>query len=1065
MTVTANTTRNDYVGNGQSVYSYTFQLNDASDVTVYLDGVVQTLNTHYTVENVGVGSGGTITFTLVDENNNPIHPTSSQAISIVMAMDLDRDTNYQQSGLFAASDVNNDFDRLWLASNQQQTAINRSLRLQDDDATTGNMELPSKDDRKGKLLGFNATTGLPETSDNNNSNWNAAYNNMITSASFSGGNYTLTQQDGGTISTSLDGRYLPLSGGTLTGNLVFASGRISLPNLDIYKDVYDTSVIEETGLGHLIIKGTDVRIQTSDGEDVIQGQANGAVTLYYDNAAKLATTNTGISVTGTLSATGYNDSNWNTAYSNHITGVSYSGNTLTLTQQDGGTIFTTINASGGGGGGGTATGVDLADNVHATFGDNNELQILHNGNNGQSIIMETGSGDLSLHTNGSQVNFYDSANSNQLAEFKTGAECSLRYNGDEKFKTTSTGIDVTGGITASGNILSGTDSAHDLGSSSKRWKDLYLSNKVYTNYIGAGGDTDTYMRFAGSNQTLWVNGGSEAMRIASNGKVGIGTASPATALHVFSGQADEGLRIESADQYADIHLKDANGSSYIRNNNGSLILEADRANASNGTSTIFQLDGSEMMRINQLGNVGIGTSSPDEKLVVKAGSYSSSQDGGIAVQMGSDTGSHWKSALKIKSNATGNPRTVIEATTGQTSGQVNEAISIHTSGNVGIGTSSPAYALDVNSGTNNVSAQFQSTDDTVSIYLKDNDTTNKIHSSAAGVRFDVSGSERMRIDSLGRLGIGTTSPTQSLHVNSGATNVVSKFESSDAEAYIQLKETGGSTLIGSISGATTFYSDEAFTERMRIDSSGNVGIGTTTPSSKLHVSSGSSGITPDSNSTVFFDSSGSNTLQMGSGTYNSAALYFGNSFSASRAGIAVSHGGGSMAFRNYGSEAMRLNSSGYLGVGTTAPSARITAHGGGNATSAPASTVIQGRNTNGSAYIQLASNTYGSGGIYFGDTADNDAGGLIYSHYYNKMEFRVNTQTRMCVAANGMVGIATTSPTKLLDINGDTLRLRNSKTPASATATGNKGEICYDSDYMYVCVATNTWKRAALASW
>ena len=47
MTVTSNTTRNDYVaGNNQNVYDYTFQLNEAGDVTVYLDGVVQTLNVH-----------------------------------------------------------------------------------------------------------------------------------------------------------------------------------------------------------------------------------------------------------------------------------------------------------------------------------------------------------------------------------------------------------------------------------------------------------------------------------------------------------------------------------------------------------------------------------------------------------------------------------------------------------------------------------------------------------------------------------------------------------------------------------------------------------------------------------------------------------------------------------------------------------------------------------------------------------------------------------------------------------------------------------------------------------
>ena len=166
MTVTSNTTRNDYVaGTNQNVYNYTFQLNEASDVTVYLGGAVQTLNTHYTVQNVGVGTGGTITFTLVDGSNNPIFPTPGTAISIVMAMDLDRDTDYQANGAFLAADVNNDYDRLWLATNQQQTAINRSLRLQDDDVAGASptMELPLKDDRKGKLLGFHATTGEPIT--------------------------------------------------------------------------------------------------------------------------------------------------------------------------------------------------------------------------------------------------------------------------------------------------------------------------------------------------------------------------------------------------------------------------------------------------------------------------------------------------------------------------------------------------------------------------------------------------------------------------------------------------------------------------------------------------------------------------------------------------------------------------------------------------------------------------------------------------------------------------------------------------------------------------------------
>jgi hypothetical protein len=164
MTVTANTTRNDYVaGANQNVYQYTFQLNLSSNVTVMLNGVVQTLNVHYTVQNVGVGTGGTITFTLVDGSNNPIYPTQGFPVAIFMSMELDRDADYQPNGAFLATEVNSDYDRLWLVANQQQTAINRSLRLQDSDPSVTNptMQLPLKADRLGKYLGFNSTTGEP----------------------------------------------------------------------------------------------------------------------------------------------------------------------------------------------------------------------------------------------------------------------------------------------------------------------------------------------------------------------------------------------------------------------------------------------------------------------------------------------------------------------------------------------------------------------------------------------------------------------------------------------------------------------------------------------------------------------------------------------------------------------------------------------------------------------------------------------------------------------------------------------------------------------------------------
>ncbi|MCC0012895.1 MAG: DUF2793 domain-containing protein [Rhodobiaceae bacterium] len=64
-----------------------------------------------------------------------------------------------------------------------------------------------------------------------------------------------------------------------------------------------------------------------------------------------------------------------------------------------------------------------------------------------------------------------------------------------------------------------------------------------------------------------------------------------------------------------------------------------------------------------------------------------------------------------------------------------------------------------------------------------------------------------------------------------------------------------------------------------------------------------------------------------------------------------------------------------------------------------------------------------------------------------------------------LISTTATNPTAALDINGDKMRLRTAKTPASASDTGNQGDIAWDSSYIYVCVATNTWKRAALATW
>ena len=50
-------------------------------------------------------------------------------------------------------------------------------------------------------------------------------------------------------------------------------------------------------------------------------------------------------------------------------------------------------------------------------------------------------------------------------------------------------------------------------------------------------------------------------------------------------------------------------------------------------------------------------------------------------------------------------------------------------------------------------------------------------------------------------------------------------------------------------------------------------------------------------------------------------------------------------------------------------------------------------------------------------------------------------------------------------VDSDLVNLSTAQTPANASDTGNAGDICWDADYVYVCVAANTWKRAGLSTW
>jgi hypothetical protein len=117
-------------------------------------------------------------------------------------------------------------------------------------------------------------------------------------------------------------------------------------------------------------------------------------------------------------------------------------------------------------------------------------------------------------------------------------------------------------------------------------------------------------------------------------------------------------------------------------------------------------------------------------------------------------------------------------------------------------------------------------------------------------------------------------------------------------------------------------------------------------------------------------------------------------------------------------------------------------------------------------------NTVTNNSVYLGnDTkalANNQTNQIVIG--YNAIGLGSNTAVLgndniVTTALKGNVGIGTTSPSALLDVNSDTVRVRTARTPASAAAAGNAGDICWDSDYIYVCTATNTWKRTAISTW
>lgn len=173
--------------------------------------------------------------------------------------------------------------------------------------------------------------------------------------------------------------------------------------------------------------------------------------------------------------------------------------------------------------------------------------------------------------------------------------------------------------------------------------------------------------------------------------------------------------------------------------------------------------------------------------------------------------------------------------------------------NIGIGTTSPFTNLTVYGATDSRIALINSNSGATSsdgfvMILEDDSEVNFLNRESAAIKFATAGTERMRIDSSGNVGIGTNSPTGVFNGSGGldasgyviARGAITSHQTDAAVLHYgsneaRLRAYGSTAGSGFISFFTGGGGGSGDTERMRIDSSGNVGIGTLSPSVSLDV--------------------------------------------------------------------------------------------------------------------------------------------------------------------------------------------------------------------------------------
>jgi len=465
----------------------------------------------------------------------------------------------------------------------------------------------------------------------------------------------------------------------------------------------------------------------------------------------------------------------------------------------------------------------------------------------------------------------------------------------------------------------------------------------------SGTDTNTGLYFSAADEISITTASTQRVVVDSSGRVVIGASNARG--NFLNSTFDARLQVEGADQATSTISSVANSAS----DHAMLLLGRSRG-TSVGSNTVVQ----------------------------------SGDNLGELIFQGSD-GSQFVQAAAVTGECDGTPGAndmpgrLVFSTTGDGAATLSERLRIDSSGNVGIGTSSPTSKFDVQIASGaGINFTNLSTAPIIDFQANSVESAGRIRvdeASGGGImQFATKTTggtvtERLRIDSSGNVGIGETNPSVKLHLKLDTDKHI-RFQGNIGEIG-SVPGFQGTTDAGALTGLGMRGSDLRFatgsSERMRIDSSGNVGIGTSSPSNNLHV------VDSGENNVRFAGASSSVgtylLLQNTNTTDGNSSILEGND--AQGNGVAqiqfinVNHTNneGALAFNTRPSggaqtERMRIDSSGRLLVGTTSHSSFDTF-------------VIEGHATDGTsaAFIMLKRGTANpSGGLGYIRFADSNGG-------------------------------------------------------------------------------------------